>query len=57
MSIPLWIVLPVLTPAAVIVAALALQRLERIVLPPSQTVLTNTSLIGDNPASGGPGDR
>ena len=57
MSIPLWIVLPVLTPLAVIVAAVALQHLERIVVPPSQTVFTDAGLVGDRPAPGGPGDR
>ena len=57
MSIPLWIVLPVLTPLAVIVAAVALQHLERIVVPPSQTVATDAGLVGDRPAPGGPGDR
>lgn len=56
MSIPLWIVLPVLTPLAVIVAALALQHLERLVLPPSQTVVTDSSLVGHSSAPGGPGD-
>lgn len=46
MSIPLWILLPVLTPLGVILAAMALQHLERIVLPPSQTALTNARHIG-----------
>lgn len=47
MSVPLWILLPVLIPVAVILAAVALQHLERIVLPPSQTALTNARHIGD----------
>jgi hypothetical protein len=57
MSIPLWIVLPVLTPLTVIVAALALHHLEQLVLPPSQTVPTDTGLVGHRPAPGGSSDR
>jgi hypothetical protein len=57
MSLPLWILLPVLTPLAVIVAALSLQHLERITLSPSQTVPTESGLVGHHPAPGVPGDR
>jgi hypothetical protein len=56
-SIPLWIVLPVLTPLGVIAAAVALQHVERVVLPPSRTVNPDVGLVGDLPHPGVSGDR
>jgi hypothetical protein len=57
MSIPLWIVLPVLTPLAIITAAVALQHLERIVLPSSQIVPVDVELVADGGPPGGSGER
>jgi hypothetical protein len=57
MTIPLWILLPVLTPLSIILTALALQHFERIVLSPSQNVLTDAGQVGEGHAPGGPGDR
>jgi hypothetical protein len=49
MSEPWWILLPFLTPLAVIVAALALQHLERKVVAPSRDAPVNSDVTADGP--------
>jgi hypothetical protein len=46
--------LPVLTPLAIIATALALQHVEKLVLPSSQNVLADVDHVEDRHASGGP---
>lgn len=57
MNIPLWIVLPVLTPLGVIAVALALQRLERTVLPPNRSAPVDVDRVVDGQLAGGLGVR
>jgi hypothetical protein len=48
-SEPWWILLPFLTPVGVMVAALALQHLERNVVAPSRDAPVNSDVTADGP--------
>ena len=52
MSGPWWILLPVLTPVCILLAALALHHLERNVLVSNQEAAADVGVIADHRARG-----